>query len=52
MIFGKNGAMFATFNILTPLPGTELFRSMIQENRIIDTDWSHYDMDMRFLCLN
>ena len=40
----KNGAMFATFNILTPLPGTELFRSMIQENRIIDTDWSHYDM--------
>lgn len=40
----QNGAMFATFNILTPLPGTELFHSMMQENRIIDTDWSHYDM--------
>lgn len=32
------------FNILTPLPGTRLMERMRAEGRIVDTDWSHYDM--------
>ncbi len=39
-----NRVMFATFNILTPLPGTVLYDEMEQANRIIDYDWTHYDM--------
>lgn len=34
----------AQFSILTPLPGTRLHKKMISENRIIDADWSKYDM--------
>jgi radical SAM superfamily enzyme YgiQ (UPF0313 family) len=36
--------IFATFNILTPLPGTKLFTQMDEAGRIIDRDWKHYDM--------
>ena len=39
-----NRVMFSTFNILTPLPGTALYDEMEKENRIIDRDWTHYDM--------
>lgn len=30
-------------NILTPLPGTPLFRDMQRAHRLTDRDWSHYD---------
>jgi len=40
----KNGVVFATFNILTPLPGTQLFTQMKEQGRIIDTNWANYDM--------
>lgn len=30
-------------NILTPLPGTRLFKRMEEEGRILDYDWSKYD---------
>ena len=33
----------ATFHILTPYPGTLLFRQMQAENRILHQDWSRYD---------
>jgi len=32
------------FNILTPLPGTHLMERLRREGRIVDNDWSHYDM--------
>lgn len=40
----KQGVAFATFNILTPLPGTKLYKQFLETGRIIDEDWSHYDM--------
>jgi radical SAM superfamily enzyme YgiQ (UPF0313 family) len=33
----------ATFHILTPYPGTPLFRKLEREGRIINRDWSRYD---------
>ena len=33
----------ATFHILTPYPGTPLFRRMESENRILHRDWDRYD---------
>jgi radical SAM superfamily enzyme YgiQ (UPF0313 family) len=33
----------ATFHILTPYPGTPLFRQMERECRLLHTDWSRYD---------
>jgi radical SAM superfamily enzyme YgiQ (UPF0313 family) len=33
----------ATFHILTPYPGTPLFRQMQSEGRLLHTDWSRYD---------
>ena len=32
-----------TFHILTPYPGTALFRQFQQEGRLLHTDWSRYD---------
>jgi radical SAM superfamily enzyme YgiQ (UPF0313 family) len=32
-----------TAHILTPYPGTKLFRRFQAEGRIFDTDWSHYN---------
>lgn len=40
----ENEIVFSTFNILTPLPGTVLYNEMINENRIVDFEWKHYDM--------
>ncbi len=37
------GVQNATFNILTPYPGTELFRRMEAEGRILTRDWSKYN---------
>lgn len=31
------------FLILTPLPGTDLYREMVSQGRIIDEKWSEYD---------
>ena len=33
----------ATFHILTPYPGTPLFRQMEQQDRILHRDWALYD---------
>jgi radical SAM superfamily enzyme YgiQ (UPF0313 family) len=33
----------ATFHILTPYPGTPLFRMLEREGRILHRDWSRYD---------
>jgi radical SAM superfamily enzyme YgiQ (UPF0313 family) len=33
----------ATFNILTPYPGTALFDKLKGEGRLLTTDWRHYD---------
>ncbi len=33
----------ATFNILTPYPGTEIFEQFKSENRLITEDWRFYD---------
>lgn len=38
----KNGIYSGSFTILTPLPGTQLFKQMEEEGRIIDYDWSRY----------
>ena len=39
----KAGVQNATFNILTPFPGTPLFRKMEAEGRILTRDWSKYN---------
>jgi len=39
----RNRIITATFNILTPYPGTRLYRRLKQERRIISEDWSHYN---------
>ena len=33
----------ATFNILTPYPGTDLFEQFQAQNRLITEDWKYYD---------
>ena len=37
------GVQNATFNILTPFPGTRLFRRLDAEGRILSRDWSKYN---------
>jgi radical SAM superfamily enzyme YgiQ (UPF0313 family) len=32
------------YNILTPFPGTRLYKEMDRQGRIHDRDWSHYDV--------
>jgi radical SAM superfamily enzyme YgiQ (UPF0313 family) len=39
----ENGIQNATFNILTPYPGTALFQRLQAENRILTYDWSKYN---------
>ncbi len=34
---------YATFSILTPLPGTSLFKDLENQHRILTTDWSLYE---------
>lgn len=41
----KNKLESATFTILTPLPGTPLYETLYKQGRIIDKNWSHYDMN-------
>lgn len=40
----QNRIAIATFNILTPLPSTRLYRRLTEEGRLIVRDWSKYDM--------
>ena len=37
------GVQNATFNILTPIPGTPLFRQMETEGRLLTRDWDRYN---------
>jgi radical SAM superfamily enzyme YgiQ (UPF0313 family) len=37
------GIQNATFNILTPFPGTPLFRKLETERRILTRNWRHYN---------
>ena len=39
----ENRLECATFHILTPYPGTPLFRRMEAEDRLLHRDWSRYD---------
>lgn len=39
----RSNLLMPLINILTPLPGTRLFKRLEQEGRIMDTDWSKYD---------
>ena len=39
----ETGVQNATFNILTPFPGTPLFRKMEAEGRILTRDWRSYN---------
>ena len=39
-----NNIELPTFSILTPFPGTPLRKRLEDEGRILDCDWSHYDL--------
>ena len=39
----KSGVQNATFNILTPYPGTPLYRRLEGEGKILTRDWSKYN---------
>jgi radical SAM superfamily enzyme YgiQ (UPF0313 family) len=39
----ESGVQNATFNILTPFPGTRLYKRLESEGRILTRDWSKYN---------
>ncbi len=39
----KNKVSTASFNVLTPYPGTKIYEDLKKENRLITTDWRYYD---------
>ena len=39
----KSGLTTSTFHILTPYPGTRLFKSMEEQGRILHRNWDQYD---------
>ena len=39
----ESGLTTSTFHILTPYPGTRLFKSMEQQGRILHRNWDQYD---------
>ncbi len=41
----KNHIWNVVLWILTPLPGTDLFEEMIKSDRVLDLDWSKYDLN-------
>jgi radical SAM superfamily enzyme YgiQ (UPF0313 family) len=44
IVFGIEARLeTATFTVLTPYPGTALYKRLHAEGRIFDRDWSHYD---------
>jgi radical SAM superfamily enzyme YgiQ (UPF0313 family) len=42
-VLERNRISSASINILTPYPGTEVFRRFRQEGRLLTGDWTHYD---------
>jgi radical SAM superfamily enzyme YgiQ (UPF0313 family) len=40
----RNNIELPTFSILTPFPGTPLRKRLEEEGRVLDRDWSRYDM--------
>jgi radical SAM superfamily enzyme YgiQ (UPF0313 family) len=41
----ENGMLNFRVSIITPYPGTELYRKLDEEGRIIERDWSKYDVN-------
>jgi radical SAM superfamily enzyme YgiQ (UPF0313 family) len=39
----RNRIGTASFNILTPYPGTQIYKQFLQEGRLLTTDWKYYD---------
>ena len=39
----EHGVTTATFHIMTPYPGTQLYARMVREGRIVTRDWAIYD---------
>jgi len=39
----KNKVSTASFNVLTPYPGTRVYDNLKEENRLTTTDWKFYD---------
>ena len=39
----ENHLLVSLVNVLTPFPGTKLFKRLKHEDRILHTDWSQYD---------
>jgi len=39
----KNKVGTATFNVLTPYPGTDIYKQFKAEGRLLTTDWKYYD---------
>ncbi len=39
----KSKLEIAYFSILTPYPGTRLYKQMVDENRLLTNDWSYYN---------
>jgi radical SAM superfamily enzyme YgiQ (UPF0313 family) len=39
----KNALTTSTFHILTPYPGTGLYKSMVEQGRILHNHWDEYD---------
>lgn len=39
----EHGITTATFHIMTPYPGTQLYARMVREGRIVTRDWNIYD---------
>jgi radical SAM superfamily enzyme YgiQ (UPF0313 family) len=39
----RNSISSASINVLTPYPGTEVFRSFRREGRLLTEDWRYYD---------
>lgn len=40
-----NNIVFSMVNILTPIPGTKLYKRFEQEGRILHKDWDRYDFE-------
>ncbi len=38
----ENKMIYADFNVLCPYPGTRVYDKMLEEDRLLETDWSKY----------
>ena len=39
----RNNISTASFNVLTPYPGTKVYQQFKEEQRLLTTNWKHYD---------